>query len=207
MPDEIVHQTYAKLREHFSGDLRFDEHFRPVKYVIAPDGSLITNVMAAMLSGFNMVLFVPDNSDGALQLQVTIEPFEEDETGYGALADRWRIYHGEPEDVFWGKLYIDAAKFDEHVIDGEALMRENPLEKDMGRLCKLFNSEHRSDVKLLCEKLERLEVSEPVVVGVDAWGIDVRRRFDVVRLPFASPQKSAEEALAEFNRMVERATA
>lgn len=205
MPDAVVEQTYAKLRGHYGGDLRFDEHLRPVKYVIAPDGALITNVMAAMLTGFNMVLFVPENVDDALQLQVTIEPFEEDEAGYGALADRWRIYHGEPEDVFWGKLYIDAAKSDGHVVDGDALMRANPLEKDMGRLCKLLNSEHRGDVKLLCERVEKLEVSEPVVVGVDAWGLDVRRRFDVVRVPFDAPQASAEAAMAEVKRMVERA--
>lgn len=204
--DPMVEQAYAALRSHYGGDLRFDDHLRPVQYVMAPDGALIAPVMAAMLSGFNMVLFIPDNSDDALQLQISIEPFKEDTAEGGALADRWRIYHGEPVDVFWGRLNIDAAKFQGYVIDGEALMRPNPLTEHAPRICRSLNSSQRDAVKSLCEQFARTDVAQPVVVGIDPLGIDVRRKFDVIRVPFHEPQPSADAALAELAKMMQRAT-
>lgn len=205
MSELTVESAYARLHSQYRGDLRFDEHLRPVRYVIVPDGTLIISAMAAMLTGFNMVLFVPEHVDGALQLQVTLEPFDEESSEGGGFADRWRIYHGEPEDVYWGKLYIDAARYDEFVVDGDALMRVDPLEKDLARLCKLINAEHRDDVRLLCERIAKTDVAEPVVVGIDSYGFDVRRRFDVVRVSFDSPQESGDGAMNELKRMAAEA--
>jgi len=205
MADPIVETAYAYLRRHYSGDLRFDEHFRPVRYVFAPDGALVTPVMAAMLASYDTVLFVPECVDDALEVQVTAEQFDEQDASGGALADRWRIYHGEPEDVYWAKLVIDAARFEGHVIDGEALMRENPLGEHESTLCRSINTDHRDDLKLLCEHFAQTDVAQPIAVGLDALGLDVRRKFDCIRIPFDKPQESAEQARSTIAHMIRAA--
>ena len=91
-------------------------------YVVSPaDGRLVAPVMVAMLQAEETVLFVPEVGEGALELLVTL--YEFDEHGpEGGLTDRWRIHHGEPSDVRWAHLDLDAAKHDGVVIDGDALL-------------------------------------------------------------------------------------
>ncbi|MBT8486702.1 MAG: hypothetical protein KJO43_14070 [Phycisphaerae bacterium] len=135
MTDDLVARAHAFLRGHTRADLRFDEHVRPIKYVIASDGRLVAPVMVAMLQSVDTVLFVPEIAEGAMEVQVTLVPFEEDGPG-GALADRWRIHHGDPPDVRWAHMDIDAARFDESVLDGDALVQPNPLSGDEPALCR-----------------------------------------------------------------------
>src|SRR5690606_7891674 len=104
-----------------------------------------------MLRSFDVVLFIPSYEEGAMEVQVTLEEFEE-RGSQGAAADRWRIYHGEPQDVRWAFTQIDAARFGGMVIDGLALMRVNPLAKDESRICKHMNQEHVDDLRRLCAK-------------------------------------------------------
>ncbi len=203
MCDQIVDQAVATLRAQYTGELRFDEHLRPVNYVTAPSGHLIAPAMAAMLRSFDTVLFVPECADDALQVQITLEQFEEASAEYGALADRWRIYHGEPDDVYWAKLYIDAVRFKDQVIDGDAIMQQNPLAQHLPTLCRTINTDHRDDVRLLCKHLAQLDVEDPIVVGVDSLGLDVRRKFDVVRVPFPSSQTTPDAAMQELARMID----
>ena len=42
---------------------------------------------------------------------------------------------------------------------------------------------------------EEPEVEEPVAVAVDPLGVDVRARFDVLRLPFGTPIEDPERVL------------
>ena len=204
MSDEVVNEAYAFLRAHTKADLRFEENMRPIKYVIGPDGRLIAPVMVAMLRSFDSVLFIPSYQDGAMEVQVTLEEFDERGPD-GAAADRWRIYHGEPEDVRWAFMQIDAARYGEVVIDGLAFTRPNPLAKEESRLCKLMNQEHVHDMRRLCAKYGTMEVEQPLMVGIDPLGIDVRARFDVVRVPAAKPMTTVEEAKRVLMEMTEAA--
>jgi hypothetical protein len=181
MSDDIVLRAHRFLRAHTSGDLQFDEHVRPVRYVVTPDGRLVSSVMVAMIRAVETVLFVPAAEEDALELLVTLEQFEE--TGEaGAMADRWRIYHGDPEDVRWAYLDIDAARFESAVIDGEALMRPNDLAEEEARLCRTLNApERREDLRRLARRAGA-ELEDPRVVGVDPDGLDIRGRFGVVRV-------------------------
>jgi len=203
MADDPVTAAYKHLRANTTGDLRFDEHLRPVKYVIAPDGRLVCPVMVAMLGTADTVLFVPDYSDNAsmLELQVTMLPLEERGEG-GAQADRWRIHHGEPDDVRWAWLSIDAARFEEFVIDGDALMVPNPLALDEAALCKWMNQEHAADLVALCAAFGSMKVESPLMVGIDPQGIDVRATFDVVRIPSTAPMPDAACARATLTQMM-----
>ncbi|MHC5112842.1 MAG: DUF2470 domain-containing protein [Planctomycetota bacterium] len=197
--DPAVESAYAFLRAHTTADIRFDEHVRPIRYVIAPHGVLVSPVMVAMLETMDTVLFVPDVGEGAMEVQVTLEPFEERDAG--ALADRWRIHHGTPPDVRWAYLHVDAARFDEQVVDGDALTRPNPLADDESTLCRELNQGRADDLRRLCLHYGKVNVEEPVMVGVDPLGIDVRGRFDVVRVPAPEPMPDADAVRARIASM------
>ncbi len=180
-----VDRAYAALRGHTKGEFRFDEHLRPFKFVIGPDGRLVGSVMVAMLQAVDTVLFIPTAEEGALEVQVTLMPFEESE--HGRLVDRHQIYHGPPDDVQWAFLDIDAAKFEGAVIDGEAITRPNPLADQEARICKHMNKEHREDLQKVCVQLAEVGIEEPVMVGVDPLGFDIRGRFEVYRINAPEP--------------------
>jgi hypothetical protein len=204
MSDPIVDDAHAYLRGHSTADIRFDEHFRPIRYVIGPDGRLVAPVMVAMLQSMDTVLFIPEVEEDAMEVQVTLEPFEE-HGPEGRLADRWRIHHGEPPDVNWAHLHIDAARFQSMVLDGDALMRSNPLADDEARICRHMNADHTDDLRNLCRHVAGIGVENPVMVAIDPLGIDVRGRFDVIRIPAAEPMPTAEDARRVLTAMSESA--
>ena len=193
----IVERALRHLRSHLSGLFRFEEFEEPMKVIVAPDGRLVTPAMVAMLRSFDTVLFLPDDAEGALQLQVTID--ELDEAGpLRHLCDRWQAYHGPPADVRWALLSIDAAKFEGEFVDGLALTRPNPLAPEEARLCRECNSDPRlaATFKQACNAGLPMRVETPVLVGVDPMGFDVRGEFGVHRLEAPAPLGSAEEARA-----------
>lgn len=181
--DPAIESAIDFVRGNSRAVIRFDSHIESIKYVVAPDGRLIAPVMVAMLSAADTILFVPDDREGAMELMVTLVQFEE--TGEdGALADRWRIYHGEPPDVRWAHMIIDAARFQGLFIDGEAFSEPNPLAKGEGGLCREINKGHQAALRKLCAERGNMSVENPVMVGVDPRGIDVRAAFDIVRVRF-----------------------
>jgi hypothetical protein len=187
---QVLEEAYGFLRGHTAGDLRFDEHMRRLRYVIGPDGRLAAPVMYAMLSAVDVVLFVPENAEGAMELQLTLTRLDPDGPD-GALADRWRIYHGEPQDIHWAVLDIDAARYQRWVLDGPALIRANPLAAHEAKLCRRINQELRQDFACACRNCG-VDAENPLLVGVDPLGFDVRRMFEVVRLPAPQPMDSPE---------------
>jgi hypothetical protein len=202
MSDALVEEAWRFLRGHTTGEMQFDEHLRPLRYVLAPDGRLVAPVMVAMLAALETVLFVPQCVENALEMLVTLESFDEDGP-HGSLTDRWRIYHGQPPDVRWSFFEIDTARFQGNVIDGPVLQRPNPLAGDEPALCRELNQLETDELRVLCLHAAAVEVSEPVVVGVDHEGFDVRRQFDVVRVQAPRPMPTAAEArqvLAEMRQ-------
>ncbi|MFO0874013.1 MAG: hypothetical protein U0575_08595 [Phycisphaerales bacterium] len=199
MSDPFVERALRHLRGHLSGVLRFGEHVRPLKVVVAPDGRLVAPVMVAMTQSFDTVLSLPDDNDESLHVQVTLEPFEE-RGPFGHLADRWRMYHGEPPDVRWALMAIDAARFEEQFLDGIGLQRPNPLAGDEARLCKAING-RRDDLRRACERTIARRLDEPVLVGVDPLGFDVRGAFEIFRLDADPPIPDGATAMRLFETM------
>ncbi len=206
MSDAIVEEAYAFLRAHSTADLQFGEHFRPIKYVISPQGRLIAPVMVAMLQCDDIVLFIPETVDEAMVLQVTLEEFDEHGAD-GALSDRWRIHHGDPPDVNWTFMEIDATRHSGMVIDGDALIRPNALAAEEAALCRQMNREHADDLRVLCGHYTNFNIEKPVMVAADPLGIDVRGRFEVHRIVAAEPMKGADEARRVLFAMSEAARA
>ena len=126
-----------------------------------------------------------------MHLHVSLEEFAE-AGPQAAMCDRWRIYHGDPPDVRWATAGIDAVRFDGLFIDGEAMLRPNPLASIEAGLCKRLNADRVDDVREACKRRNEIVIEKPKVVGVDPWGFDVRGAFDIVRL--ASPAVLATEA-------------
>jgi hypothetical protein len=80
-------------------------------------------------------------------------------------------------------MQIDASRFREWFVDGEALMVANPLAGEEMSLLKALNAQPRNFLKAFCTT-SKLPCENPIAVGLDDAGIDVRRAHDVVRLPF-----------------------
>jgi hypothetical protein len=193
LPESVI-GACGYLRAHLTGLIGFDGEFVPIKLAIAPDGALVAPVMVAMLRSFDVALFLPDEGEDSMHMQVTLEEVSE-RGDHAVLCDRWRIYHGEPEDVRWARITIDAAKFRGMVFDGLALMRPNPLADAEAKLCRRINAEMRETLKAAVATVVGLEVEDPRLVGVDPLGFDVRGRFDVVRLPADPPIADGDDAV------------
>ncbi len=201
---QAAEEAYRFLRRHTTGDLRFDERFRLLRYVIGPDGRLVAPVMLAMLEASETVLFVPEDIDNAMELLVSLTEFDP-EGQDGALTDRWRIYHGDPEDIYWAFIHVDAARYEGQVVDGEGLIQVNPLADEEARLCRQINENHRPELRQVCRVIAQAEVENPMLVGVDQLGFDVRRRFDVLRVDAPQPMTTAADAELVLGQMIEQA--
>ena len=203
---EAADQAHGTLRSHSRGELRYDELFDRLGYVIGPTGALVWPASHAMLDARETVLFVPENAHGAMEILVTLVPLDPDGP-QGALADRWRIYHGDPHEAGWASAEIDTARFEGMVIDGVELVRPSPLAPAESRLCRTFNQNHRGELRAFCAHFAGADVEAPLLVGIDPLGFDVRRRFDVVRVPAPAPMTSPEAVGETFARMLQEAAA
>ena len=190
---QAADDAWKFLRCNTTGTIRFGEHLQDVQYVICPDGTMVISAMVAMLQPQDMVMYVPQYEEDCMEMHVSLKEFSES-SECGAYADRWQVYHGEPPDVQWATVQIDAARFHEMFIDGEGLHRENSLAQVESSLCKQVNGDLTS-LTNACKHLVEVEVELPTMVGVDPLGIDVRARFGIVRLEPTSPFAGADEVI------------
>jgi hypothetical protein len=191
---QVLDAAWKFLRCNSTGTLRFGDNLHDVSYVFVNDGSMIIPAMVAMLQPQDLVMYVPEYAEDCIEMHVTLEQFSENGAG-GVYADRWQMYHGEPPDVQWAKVAIDAARFHDMFVDGEGLQRENKIAGDEPSLCKELNRDI-SEVAKACKRIARVEVEVPVVVGVDPLGVDVRARFGIVRLASETPLTNFGEVIA-----------
>jgi len=195
--EELAHFPEAALlalRRWTRGDLRHDELTTPIRFAVAPDGRLIAAVSANMLAAGDSALSIPDETEPQLELSVTLLGFEAI-GGAESNSDRWKIYHGTPPHGKWALLDIDMARFRGAILDGDCLQQANPLAGTEPRLCGLLNREHLGKVHATLRSVLGVEAEDPRVVGLDPLGLDIRNRFDVVRLEF--PEPITDPALAE----------
>jgi hypothetical protein len=195
---QAMDAAWEFLRCNSTGTLRFGEHLQDVSYVFDNDGSMIISVMVAMLQPQDLVMYIPEYVEDCMEMHVTLEQFSEDDAG-GAYADRWQMYHGEPPDVQWAKVAIDAARFHGMFVAGEGLQRENKIADDESSLCKALNGDI-SKVVSACKRIANVEVKTPVVVGVDSLGVDVRARFGIIRLATETPFTNAGDVITFMNQ-------
>ncbi len=191
----IEQDAYQWLRGHLAGFLRFDGERIALKIAPMPDGTFVAPVMVAMLMAADIVLELPDDGENDLHLMVSLEKFDERDDTNGC-ADRWRTYHGDPPDVNWARITIDAVKFRGYFIDGEVFVRPNALGLEESPICRMINRTKRDTVRAAIFEQFHADAENPLVVSVDAGGFDVRRQFDVLRLSCPSDCVISDEATA-----------
>ncbi len=200
------------LRRYHEATLQYHERRAEVRYVI--DGAVGDLVLptdpgfAGEVGGRDAVLHLPDESQIDLQLSVTAEPMSRPESE--EAVDRWHAYHAAsgmlPGARVWLRCRIDGGKAPRmagEVYSGESLMRANPFCRGEFGLVKQLNAD-RAALARLCRARARVEIADPLCVGVDPFGLDVRARFGIVRVEFDLEAGSLDQAAACVHAMLER---
>jgi hypothetical protein len=191
-----------RLRRHHQGVLAFDDLVEEVLFVLDPSsGEPVLPVSAPALSAQSVMLYAPDDALANPDcLQVHASPEEIDPNREDAC-DRHGAYFGRPAHARWARLRVESAKRLDVVLDGDLVRLANPLRRYEGALCKAVNANTRS-LALACERNAGVLPEQPVLVGVDPWGVDVRARFGIVRLDFEQPASTPAEAAARLTLML-----
>jgi hypothetical protein len=179
------------LRSNRTGVLLAGEEAVPCRFILDPAGRIVTPVDTHVLESPQHVLFVPDEDAAALQLLLHAHPF------VGAdppIADRWRAYHGTPRATRWAAFEIESARLGPLVVDAPAVTSVNPLSPQEPALCRRANAD-RAALRAACRRTG-VDVPDPLCVGVDPHGLDVRARFGIVRLSFSKPAGDSAAAAA-----------
>lgn len=220
MPEHDPREARSILLRSREGALAWsslgEDRVERVRFVLDPvDRAVVLPVSAPVVDAESHVLYVPEESDEALQLLLELDrakPAPE------AMVDRWRIHHGdaprrlpgdfkgEPGKVWWGLFTVDTARLGSAVIDGEALLAPNPLADVEPRLCKRLNAD-RDALRRVCEAVGGAAPREPLCVGVDEEGLHVRADGGLMRLPFGAALTSAAEAERTLEQWLESASA
>jgi hypothetical protein len=172
---------------------------RRVRFVIDnPTGRLVIPVEGFELEFEELLLFAPEERDDAMQIMgrpVRLEAARE------GACDRWAAYHGKATERHWAALAIEGARMGEYVIDEVELVAINPLGPAEGRLCRRLNLD-RAALERACRRVARVSVAEPIAVGVDPHGVDVRARFGIVRLEFEAPATDEPGAMGAIDALL-----
>lgn len=169
------------------GDVR-----EPVRFVIdGVHGSLVLSVPRHTMESRDWMLMLPEESPEALQL--LLEPSVLNETRHGHAIDRFLATHGRALHPCWASGTLLGARLERAVIDAEDLDLRNPLHADEPRLCRTLNAD-RAALATVCRRVCGRGIEQPLAVGVDPLGIDVRTTFGIVRVEFPSPATTAPAA-------------
>ena len=190
----VADAAWLYLRSNSTATIKFNEYTHDVSYVINHEGVLVIPAMVAMLQPCDIVMFIPEYCEDCIEMHVSLKEFKE-EGEYASHADRWQVYHGVSPDVQWGMLEIDAARFHEAFIDGEQLQRENPLGELEPALCKELNENKVEQLMEICKKHTNVAVQDPIVVGVDPLGFDIRASFGIIRVPAGLPFITSDDVI------------
>lgn len=191
-----AHLLLRELRRHLESMLLFDGHASTggVRFIIDdPSGRLVMAVEPVVLSASEFTLFVPEERDGAPQLMLSVAPADPASGPWAAACDRWQIYHGRTTLRGWAVASIECARRGDDVIDADDLAVPNPLTA-AGRELRERAGANPAALIAACNRQAKVPVADPVIVGIDPWGVDVRARFGIVRLEFAEEAATPDAA-------------
>ncbi|MHA7814143.1 MAG: hypothetical protein ACX94C_12240 [Phycisphaerales bacterium] len=188
--EQILRRARSLLRAHTKATMLCDGTPYQVAYIIDPgSGSLVLCTEREMNGADDCVLAIPEDTFSCpMRVNITIEDMAE-----GHESDRYMAYHMRQDRPNWSRGVISFAKIDSGgVADGEALMKPNPLLDAIPHLCKRLNADPKA-LRELGRLLTKVEIENPVAVGVDEEGCDIRAEFGVVRMNWPSPVTDADE--------------
>ena len=194
-PDATPHQPHehaARTIRRFTRCIaRADGTPYECRFVIDGDtGELVLGIDRPALDADELTLCLPDDTFNA---EATLLVHARD-AGEDRWTDRHLAYHPEMRPQAFARASVDSAKLREgEVVGGDRLALTNPLALAEPSLCKRLNAD-RDALRRLCELMTKTEPEQPVAVGVDRFGIDVRGRFGIIRLDLPAPCEDPGEA-------------
>ncbi len=192
----------ALLRAHHTGTLSCDGRVFPSRFVIdGASGRIVLPVPREALECDSLVLHVPEEGEGALELLLVPRPIDPDREG---ACDRWQAYHGRPREARWASCAIESARRAGLVVSGDDLDLVNPLLREEGRLCTGANSRAEA-VRSLARRTTGTAADEATLVGIDPRGLDIRARIGILRVEFARPAPTPEGAQAALESLLAEA--
>ncbi len=191
------------LRSHTTATIQFGGTTENLKYILGPEANPIAPATRNMLTENEIILLIPDQTQ--IQIEAMVTPFEVSLNS--AEADRWRIYHGEPPDRLLAIFVLEAIRYGEHVVDGEAFANQNPLGSAEPSICLEMNKKRISDLRALTYHFANVEVVDPRLVGVDTYGFDIRANLGIIRVPALRPMLNQTTLTETLDEMLEQARA
>ncbi len=186
------------LRSHTTATVQFGPNTENLKYILGPDANPIAPATRSILTSPELVLLIPDQTE--IQIEAMVTPFEVDP--HSADADRWRIYHGQLPDQLLLIFVLEAIRYGEHVVDGESFANQNPLLAAEPALCLEMNKQRQPDLQKLTQYFAHVEVADPILVGVDTYGFDVRANLGIIRIPALRPMFDQPTLAATLDEML-----
>ena len=190
------------LRRSLSGVVVADPLAVRTLYVIDPEtGEPVIACRADAAETDDWVLFVPDESEGALHLAGSPEALDPDRD---AACDRWRAYHGSPESGRFFRLVVQWGRRGGESWDAEEVRAPNGAAAVEARLLRLLNTD-QARVGALAARAAGWPaggvVSPGLAVGVDELGLDVRVGRQIVRVEHERAAATAAEVVVMVERL------
>lgn len=194
--------TIRRLRHFHDGILRLGERIELVRFVFDPaTGAPVLPVGHDVFElGYEfLTLHVPDDDDDSIHLMghaVELDPARD------APCDRYLFYFGKPAPTRWMRLVVDSVKHRGEILSGEEVCLPSPIQAAEPRLVKAANADEHILTRAVAAR-KGVTPTQPRVVGVDAWGMDVRARFGVVRVEFAAAASDEAGAIEQIQAILE----
>ncbi|MEM7621604.1 MAG: hypothetical protein AAF235_00185 [Planctomycetota bacterium] len=190
---DTASDSARQLRAHRTGTLLCDGTPWPRKFIIdGRDGTFVMPADRAFFEAEETVLWLPAERFDAIQALSSVHEIEDP---YDEAKDRYLAYHGKADAARWARLAIESARIGGDVLDGDELRITNALRDAEPKLCKLFNTEPVA-LADLCNAMLGARPLDPLAVGVDEDGVDVRAGVGIMRLDFPRRARDADDALS-----------
>lgn len=183
-PTEVRTAGLRAVRRYHEGSLAFHERRAEVRFVVeAGTGRLVMPVEPTLArgDGEEMTLWMPAESGWDVHAALVTSLIDRPEAC--EAVDRWAAYHGRTSLTAWARCRVEGLKSRDHVWDGESVEAPNPLGRAEYALIRRVNADLPGLV-LACKRHAAAALADPLCVGVDPFGIDVRARFGIIRLEF-----------------------
>jgi hypothetical protein len=185
------HAALRRLHRFFEGVLAIDERFERTNFVLDPATRRpVFPAPPGALEATDLTLHIPEDEPGALHLlgkPVELDPNRDE------ACDRYLFYFGKPRWSRFAAITIDHIKTVDLVIDGDEAMIENPLRRIEPTLCRLANRDPQA-VATLCQRRANVNPSNPKLVGIDPYGLDIRAEFGPIRIELDAIVSSEDQA-------------
>lgn len=198
--DETARRALALIRSFSSGTLLCDGAPEATRFVFdGRTGRVVLALDPRLASSEELVLCLPDDSFET-KARVLLVPERIDE--HDPALDMYLAYHARAATGVALSAAIESVKLeDSTVVDGAQLTVPNPLMPALGRLCRALNAD-RGSLRRACERVVGVSPEDPLAVGVDPLGVDVRARFGTVRLAFDPAAPTEDDATARIREML-----